>query len=123
MKNLSNLEIAKQVEKAIQTGNVDEILKYLAADFVWEVYGNNDYPLAGIYIGADRLRNLFRLFGELATNIKKYEAQEYISQGDKVIVLGEAELCWFGGSTLATKWIHVISIKDSKILEFREARG
>lgn len=123
MDNQDNVTIVKQVEECFKKGDFDKIREWLAEDVIWEVYGSSDYPLAGRYCGLNRLSQLFELFGKVVAEFKRYEIEEFISEGNKVVVLGHTAVRWFSGHDFETKWVQVFTIECGKVIEFREARG
>jgi ketosteroid isomerase-like protein len=123
MKERDNIEIVKEFQKVFISGDFEALRKLVVEDVIWEVSGTEDYPFAGCYHGFERLVELFKLFGAVVADFEEYELEEYLPQGDKVIVFGREKIRWFGGNTFESRIIQVFTLHDKKITKFREARG
>jgi ketosteroid isomerase-like protein len=120
-----NIVIVKKIQEAFVKSDFEEMKKYLAENVIWNVTGSEDYPLAGRYCGFEELEELFKKFGDIVKDIE-YEAESFeyiIATGDRVFVLGQEKINWFGGGTFETKFIQMFSLRNAKVIEFREARG
>lgn len=123
MEDRDNIEIVKKFQKVFISGDFDTLKKLVVEDVIWEVAGTEDYPFAGCYHGFEQLIELFKLFGAVVADFEEYELDEYLPQGDKVIVFGREKIRWFGGNTFESRIIQVFTLHDKKITKFREARG
>ena len=52
---------------------------------------------------------------------KRFEPQDFIAEGDKVVVLGEeTEVIRASGGTVENRWVHIFTIRSGKIVAFEE---
>lgn len=121
MKEQENIKIAQQMCTAFEQGNIPFVLDYLAEDVEWIVVGSPEYiPLAGTYHGRDRVIQIFSAVGG-SVELQQFQAQEFIAQGDQVVVLGHAS-----GRVIPTNqaleydWVHIYTLRDGKTIKFRE---
>ncbi|KAA0687327.1 nuclear transport factor 2 family protein [Neorhizobium sp. P12A] len=113
-----NIQTVKNFFAAIGRGDREALLALVAEDIEWIIPGT-DWPLAGTYRGqaglADMLETASRSM-ETST-----EPQEFVAQGDRVLVVGFAN-----GKVKATNkpfeddWIFAITVQGDKLTSIRE---
>ena len=113
-----NIEIVKGFFAAIGSGDKQRLLALVAEDIEWIIPGE-EWPLAGTHQGQAGLTDL------LATASKSMETstepQEFVAQGDRVLVVGFAR-----GKVKATNkpfeddWIFAITVRDGRLTNIRE---
>ena len=118
MKNSSRIVVDKMFE-AFASGNVDEILKTVSDDTVWIYHGTQVIP-KGEYKGKDGARQFFA--GILnGTEIIKFQPEQYIVEGNMVVVLGnEHQKVKKSGKELKQKWVQVYTIENDLITRMEE---
>ena len=121
MSEQENLQIVKAAYAAFKRGDIQAILNTLADDVVWFLPGPTDIvPVAGERRGRDEVGQFFSALSENQT-AEQFEPQEFIAQGEKVIVFGQYR--WrikATGREFVSDWVHVFTLRDSKVGGFRE---
>jgi ketosteroid isomerase-like protein len=117
-----NIDLVKEGYAAFARGDIEAILADYSDDIIWEpVIGAGPHvPTAGIRRGKAAVREFFRILAE-TTDFERFEAQEFIAQGDKVVVLGTyAAIPRSTGRRHASDWVMVFTIADGRVVSFRE---
>jgi hypothetical protein len=113
----NQVQIVKDFFAAIGSGDKRGLLALVAKDFEWIIPGE-DWPLAGTYHGHAGLADLLQKSEMLETSTKPLE---FISQGDRVLVIGFAK-----GKIIATNktfednWVFAITVQHGKLTNIRE---
>src|SRR5579862_1192637 len=121
MVSQDNIQIVRKAYGDFLSGNIQAILESLSEEVDWFIPGpNNVIPFAGQRRGREEVA---KFFSELAASLspKAFEPQEYISDKEKVVVLGRQR--WqvkSTGRTYADDWAHVFWIANGKIVRFKE---
>lgn len=98
------------------------ILAQLSDDVDWEgVIGAGPHvPQSGRRKGKDEVRAFFHAVRD-TTDWEVFEPQEFIAQGDRVVVLGHyAAVTKATGLRVASDWVMVFRLRDGLTTEFRE---
>jgi ketosteroid isomerase-like protein len=121
---MSAEENAQLVEKAyanFKRGDIPAMLEALTEDVDWFIPGPTErIPFVGRRRGRQQVGEFFARLAQSQT-AQVFEPREFISQGDKVVVLGYQR--WIVHSTRRTyedNWAHVFTIRNGKIAQFRE---
>jgi ketosteroid isomerase-like protein len=113
----TNVQIVKEFFAAIGSGDMQALLALSAEDIEWIIPGE-DWPLAGTYRGHAGLADLLEKSEMLETST---EPQEFVAQGDRVLVVGFAR-----GKIIATDrtfeddWVFAITVRNCKLTAIRE---
>lgn len=114
------IEVTKAVFEAFGRGDVDDIMKFIADDGCIEFYGPSIIPYAGFYDGADQMRGFFETVLS-SVDIHQFDAEDFICEGDKVVVTGHLRLTARAtGGGIESDFVHVITVRDGKWLLFRD---
>jgi ketosteroid isomerase-like protein len=86
----------------------------------WRTPGSPDLPTGGLRRGIDEVREFFGLL--LTTfDIQDFRPAEFLTQGDKVVVLGTSREGPKGSGRLVDfRWVHVFTFREGKVVEFEE---
>ncbi len=113
-------EVTEEVFAAFGEGDVDRIMRSLHNQVRIEFYGPADIPYAGYYSGQDECRTFFETVLS-SVDIHQFDAEEFICEGDKVVVTGHLNLTARStGASIDSDFVHVITIADEKWLLFRD---
>lgn len=115
-----NTEIVKRSYAAFKNGDIETLMQTYADDISWEIYGPATIPIVGPRKGRASVREFFAAL-DSAMAAQSFELREFIAQGDQVVVLGDYS--WkvkATGRTFSSNWAHVVTLKDGKIVRFRE---
>jgi uncharacterized protein len=119
MQEQQNINLIKNLYEAFGKGDIDTIIGSLADPLVWRFDAPSAIPYAGEYKTPQEVKEGF--FGSLASTQKDYalKTNEFIAQGDKVIMLGS-----YGATVNATgkrfdlPLVHVWTIRNGKVERF-----
>jgi ketosteroid isomerase-like protein len=104
---------------AFGRGDLQRVLNLLTDDVEWRLAGPTQVTYAGIHRGRQTVADFFKLIGQ-TTEFEQFEPQEYIAQGDKVVVLGhERQRVKTTGEVGENDWAMVFTVRDGKIARFR----
>ncbi|MCF4167296.1 nuclear transport factor 2 family protein [Zavarzinia compransoris] len=114
------IDVTKALFEAFGRGDVDQILTLLHDEVRIEFYGPGIIPYAGFYAGLDEARRFFETV-LASVDIHQFDAEDFICEGDKVVVTGHLNLtARVTGGTIDSDFVHVITVADGKWLRFRD---
>ena len=114
----NNVQIVKDFFAAMGSGDKQALLALSAEDIEWIVPGK-DWPLAGTHRGHAGLENILQKASETVET--STEPREFVTQGDRVLVIGFAK-----GKILATNktfeddWVFAITVQNGQVKSIRE---
>ena len=116
----AQVKVVQQLYANFGKGDIPAVLSVLTDDIVWHSPGPTEIlPWAGTHRGKQQVEQWFTVLGG-ALEILKFEPQEFISQGDKVVALGyEQARVKSTGRINENNWAMVWTLRDGKIAEFR----
>lgn len=120
MNEMRNVPLVQQMYAAFGKRDIQTLLTLVSDEIDWQILGPPKIAHAGPHRGRDQVRRFFATIAE-TLEITQFEPREFISQGDKVVVLG-----YYGGRVKATgrqyasEWAHVFTLRDGKVVKFRE---
>jgi len=120
MSEQDNTAIAQQAYHNFKTGNIQGLLDLLSDDVSWQLPDVEGAPLAGKRNGREAVREFFATVAR-DQEVITFEPREFVSQGDKVVSLGDYE--WRvkdTGRNFASDFVHVFTVRNGKIVAFRE---
>jgi ketosteroid isomerase-like protein len=104
---------------AIQSGDPEAIRTVLSEDVEWWVAGPPQIPYAGTFLGRDEVAQFFASFNA-AVAYESWQAQQFVTEGDTVVVVGEER--WHAlpsGRLVHNPWVLVITVRDGTVARFR----
>lgn len=120
MSEQANMEATQKLFEAFGAGDIPTILELVNDDIVIEFYGPDVIPYAGTYNGKDEARKFFETVLS-SIDINQFDAEEMLSDGDKVIVTGHLNLTTKStGKIIDSDFVHVITLRDAKWSRFRD---
>lgn len=120
MSEQANMAATQQLFEAFGAGNIPAILDLLNDNIVIEFYGPDVIPYAGTYNGKEEARSFFETVLS-SIDINQFDAEEMLSDGDKVIVTGHLNLTTKStGKIIDSDFVHVITMQDAKWSRFRD---
>ena len=121
MSDQDNVRIVQDAYDAFKRGDIEGLLKLLAADVEWTTPGPTEImPAAGTRRGPEGVAEFFKTLSE-QEDVELFEPQEYIAQGDKVVAISKYRgRVKATGRTADADLVHVFDIKDGKVKRFRE---
>ena len=115
-----NIQAVQQWFEAFGQGDMETVLSRMADDVKWECGSAKEFlPYGGTWRGTDEIGQFFRLMDE-TMEFEHFEPQQYIAQGDYVVVLGRERLRPRAtGRTVENHWALVFTFSDGKISRLR----
>ena len=120
MNEQENTKLAKRVYELFKSGDVEGFLNMFSDDVSWETPKVENTPFNGKISGKENLVNWITAYNE-AEEMTVFEQDEFIAQGDKVVMLGHCETRTKStNKEFATNLVHIMTVKDGKITGFLE---
>jgi cytochrome P450/ketosteroid isomerase-like protein len=116
----ANVKQVQEVFTRFGRGDVPAIVEMLDENAVIEFYGPSIIPYAGDYHGRAAVAKFFETVLS-SVDIHQFEPQEFIAQGDKVVVTGHLRLTARAtGGIIESDFVHVITVRNGLWLRFRD---
>lgn len=116
----SNIEVTTEIFRRFGAKDIPGILELLDDEVRIEFYGPEVIPYAGFYQGKARAREFFATVLD-SVDIHQFDAEELLSDGDKVIVTGKLRLTARAtGREIRSDFVHVITLRGGRWLLFRD---
>ena len=119
--NATNIAFVQSLYAAFGRGDIAALIAGLAADVDWTVNGRRkDYPLLGSWRGQGEVQKFFQGVAEHEEAVD-FSPREFFAADDRVCVLGH--YAWSirkTGRAVASDWVHVFTIRNGKVVKFRE---
>ncbi|MEN3295615.1 MAG: uncharacterized protein V7642_4868 [Burkholderiales bacterium] len=100
--------------------DIDSLLEMFTDDIEWEGARSEHIPFSGVYHGKQQAAQYFKLLDQ-AQEAQQFEPQEFIAEGDKVVVFGQSR--WTvksNGNTYESPWAHILTIRNGKVARFQQ---
>lgn len=114
-----NVQTVQQLYAAFHRGDRAAFLNTLADTIEWFVPGPTQIlPWAGLRRGREQVAQFFAEFAQTAET-EQFEPQEFIAQGERVVVLGQRrDRVKATGRIFESDWVQVFSLSEGKIVRF-----
>jgi uncharacterized protein len=120
MNEQANTRLVQQAYQRIATGDLPALLNMLTAEVQWQLPEMENVPFAGVWQGHEGVSQFFRTVDKVQETVK-FEPQEFIAQGDKVVALGHFVMRLKAtDSTVRSAWAHVWTVQAGKVSRFHE---
>jgi ketosteroid isomerase-like protein len=120
MNEQANIDLMKQAYDAFNKGDIQRLLGVFASDIEWTLPEVEGIPFSGKRRGIAQVEEFFRVMDQ-CQQAREFTPDEYIAQGDRVVVLGH---CTFTvkatGTDYDDQWSHVFTISGGKVTRFTE---
>ena len=114
-----HIKTVQQMYEAFGQGNIPGILEHLTADIEWHEPPGGAEPWGGTHRGKDAIASFFKSMNETA-DVEAFEPREFISHGNKVIVLGYYRFKIKPvGPAYETDWVMIWEFKGDKVKRFQ----
>src|SRR5690606_3563903 len=118
MKNSAKTVVEKMFT-AFSSGDIEKFVATVSDDTVWIYHGTQIIP-AGIFEKKEGVRTFFTNILE-RTEIINFEPQQYIVEGNTVVVLGrEHQKVKRSGRELKQKWVQIYTVENGLITRMEE---
>lgn len=121
MNEQQNVHVVQQAYGAFGRGDIPAVLAAMSEDIEWNTPGPSEIsPLAGRFQGNEQVAQFFQTMAD-TQEMLEFTPQEFIAQGDTVVVLGHSRIrVRDTDRTAETDWAHVFTLKDGKVIRFRD---
>ena len=121
MAEAENTKVVQEAYAAFGRGDVQTILDRLDDHVVWTaVYGSGpQVPYSGERRGKAVIGEFFKQVAESVT-FSRFEPQDFIASGDKVVTLGHYTGTTSIGKSFDLDWAMVFTLRNGKIARFQE---
>lgn len=118
MKNPAK-EVVDKMFSAFGSGDVEQFVATVSEDTVWIYHGTHIIP-AGTFEKKEGVRTFFTNIME-RTEIINFEPQQFIVEGNMVVVLGrEHQRVKRSGRELKQKWVQIYMVENNLITKMEE---
>lgn len=115
-----NLQLVRRLYEAFGRGEIPTVLGLLAPDVEWRVTGPPQVSYAGARRGRQQVVEFFQALAA-TVEIQQFEPQEFIAQGEQVVVIGRERMRIVATGRIAENaWIMVFTIRGGLVAAFRE---
>ncbi len=121
MSEQENLRIVQEGYAAFGRGDIAAALSNYADDVDWLMPGSPDiFPYAGRRRGVEQVAQFYSTFAQ-TEEVEQMDLQDFIAQGDKVLVFGRYKgRVKSTGRSYTKDFIHVATLRGGKVVKFRE---
>lgn len=120
MNEQENTHLVQQFYQSQKTGDMESLLNSMARDIQWVVPEMENVPFAGTWQGREGVRKFFSIVSEVQ-DVVEFASEEYIAQGNKVVVLGRFTMrIKATGRNVSSTWAHVWTLENGQIIRFYE---
>lgn len=113
-----NKQLVIEGYRLFQSGDIRKLLDLYHDDAEWTGPELEFVPFSGAYHGRAGIAEFFaKLDGSVRT--ERFEPQQFIAEGDKVVVTGVAT--WLAkptGRSYDSEWVHVFTVRNGKVARF-----
>lgn len=120
MSSQDNKQLVMQGYRMFQNKDIAGLLNLFADDIEWIGVESDYVQFSGVYQGKSEVAQFFATMDQ-AQEPNQFEPQEFIAEGDKVVVLGQST--WTVKSTgrrYDNPWAHVFTVRNGKIAKFQQ---
>jgi uncharacterized protein len=120
MSEQENTAIVQKAYSNFQTGNIEGLVNQMSAEITWQLPEVEGVPVAGTRTGRDGVLDFFATLAR-DQDVLSFEPKELVAQGDKVISLGS--YAWRvkeTGREYSSDFVHIFTVRDGVIANFRE---
>ena len=120
MSEQDNTAIVQKAYHNFKTGNIQGLLDQMSDAVTWQLPEVEGMAVAGKRTGREGVKEFFATLAR-DQDVLEFEPREFVAQGDKVVSLGDYR--WRvkdTGQEYASDFVHVFTVRDGKIVAFRE---
>lgn len=120
MNDDANTRLLRSCYEKFGSGDIEGLIDCFAEDIEFVLPEVENSPYGGIWHGRAAVAQFFDILSA-TEDLTDFEAREYITQGDRVVVLGRRiATVRATGRHYSTEWVHVHTVKDGKVRSFVE---
>jgi uncharacterized protein len=117
----ANVSFVQSLYAAFGRGEIATIIKALTPDVDWHCIGRReDFPTFGPRRGPGQVDEFFKTVAA-HLDFSEFSPREFYAVDDKVFVLGYYAMTMRKNKRkMASEWVHIFTIRDGKVVKFRE---
>ncbi|GAC1372921.1 MAG: nuclear transport factor 2 family protein [Hymenobacter sp.] len=121
MNEQQNTHVVQEGYAHFSQGDIPGLLNLFTDDIEFIIPGPSQViPFAGVYRGKEQVAAFFAKLHD-AMDFERFEAQEYIAQGDRVVALGYSKVhVRATGKPNEEEWAHAFLMRDGKVARLQE---
>ncbi|MGA9768018.1 MAG: nuclear transport factor 2 family protein [Blastocatellia bacterium] len=120
MNEQENTHLVQKFYQSMKAGDIQSLLNSLARDVQWKLPEMENVPFAGKWQGREGVEQFFGKVSEVQ-DVVEFEPEEYIAQGNKIVVLGRFTMrIKATGRNVSSIWAHVWEVENGQITRFYE---
>jgi ketosteroid isomerase-like protein len=121
MAEQENVRVVRDAYAAFQRSDIPGLLEMLSDEIDWWIPGSPEQiPVSGRVSGREAVGSFFAKLDE-TQEFTHFEPQEFIAQGDKVVVSGNYKgRTRTAGREFDIDWLHVFTVRDGRVTALRE---
>lgn len=121
MQETQNTKVVQDAYAAFGRGDVQALLGYMDDTILWKpVHGTAPHvPTAGERRGKAAVGEFFKIVSEQVSFLR-FEPQEFVAQGDKVVAIGHSAAKVPTGRGFESDFVMVFTLRDGKVVQFQE---
>ncbi len=120
MNEHENTKIVQKTYELFKSGDISALLDMYSEDIDWQLPEVENLPFTGKRKGREAVADFFQSVNE-TQDVLAFNPQEFVAQGDKVVVLGDYS--WQvkeTGREYSSDFAHVVTVRDGKVIGFKE---
>ncbi|WP_303310432.1 nuclear transport factor 2 family protein [Hymenobacter sp. BT730] len=120
MNEQQNTQTVQEGYSFFNKGDIPNLLTLFTDDIEFILPGAADtIPYAGVFRGKEQVTTFFTKLHD-AIQYERFEPQDFIAQGQKVVALGYSKgQTRSNGQIFEEEWAHVFELRDGKISRFQ----
>jgi ketosteroid isomerase-like protein len=117
----ANVTLVQTLYAAFGKGDIATVINGLTPDVSWYSGGRaSDFPAFGPRKGQKEVQDFFKVVAD-NNDFAHFSPREFYAVDDKVFVLGDYAITMKKtGKKVASDWVHIFTIRNGKVANFRE---
>jgi ketosteroid isomerase-like protein len=115
----SAMRVVEKMFAAFESGDIEKFVETVSDDTLWFYHGTQIIP-KGVFEKKEGVRTFFNNIID-KTEIISFEPQQFIVEGNMVVVLGqEHQRAKRSGKELKQKWVQIYTVENDLITRMEE---
>lgn len=120
MDEARNTKVVQDAYAAFGRGDIPALLALMDPGVEWTAVIGSNTPTSGTRHGHAGVAEFFQQLGA-SLDFQRFEPQEFVAQGDKVVALGHYLGTWKAtGRSFESDWVMVFTIRNGLTTRFQE---
>jgi ketosteroid isomerase-like protein len=121
LSEVDNIATMKRFYQEFMDGNIPGVLNLVTDDFLLSNDFTANVATAGEFRGKAGLEEFFTLLGNILSEVETFQADDYIADGDRVVVLGHERMKVRATNRwVDVRWAQVGRFRDGLMCEWIE---